>query len=146
MDETARNAGGALGEYSYLGRSGVDRSAADLVRDIITNVQEMVRSEVRLAKAEVREETQKTVAGAKKLGVGAVAGLFALAFVLWSVAMMLMRVMPDWAATLTVGVVLGIMAAVLLSKARGELRVPKPEKTIENVKENVEWMKNQTRS
>jgi uncharacterized membrane protein YqjE len=146
MDDTARNAGGTLGEYSYLGRSGVDRSAADLVRDIITNVQEMVRSEVRLAKAEVREETQKTVAGAKKLGVAAVAGIFALAFVLWSVAMLLMRVMPDWAATLAVGVVLGVTAAMLLSKARGELRMPKPEKTIENVKENVEWMKNQTRS
>jgi uncharacterized membrane protein YqjE len=145
MDDTARNAGGTLGEYSYLGRAAADRSAADLVRDIITNVQEMVRSEVRLAKAEIREETQKTIAGAKKLGAGAVACLFSLAFALWSAAMLLMRVMPDWVATLTVSVVLGITAAVLLSKARNELRVPKPEKTIENVKENVEWMKNQTR-
>jgi uncharacterized membrane protein YqjE len=144
MEDTGRNAGGTLGESSYLSRG--DRTTADLVRDIITNVQEMVRSEVKLAKAEVREETQKTVAGAKKLAVGAVAGLFALAFVLWSVAMMLMRVMPDWGATLTVGAVLGITAAIMLSKAKSEVRVPKPEKTIENVKENVEWMKNQTKS
>jgi uncharacterized membrane protein YqjE len=105
----------------------------------------MVRSEVKLAKAELREETQKTVAGAKNMGAAVVAALFALSFVLWTVAMLLMRVMPDWAATLTVGVLLGITASVLYKKA-GELRVPTPDKTIENIKENVSWMKNQTRS
>jgi uncharacterized membrane protein YqjE len=145
MDDTARNAGGKLGEFAYSGRTG-DRSAADLVRDIISNVQDMVRSEVKLAKAEFREETAKTVSGAKKMAIAAGAGLFALTFVLWSVAMLMARVMPDWLATLLVGIVLGAIAAVLYSKARNEIHIPKPEKTIENVKENVEWMKNQTRS
>jgi uncharacterized membrane protein YqjE len=145
MEDTAKNAAGGLGEYTYPGRTESDRSAADLVRDIISNVQGMVRSEVKLAKAELREETQKTVAGAKNMGAAVVAALFALSFVLWTVAMLLMRVMPDWAATLTVGVLLGITASVLYKKA-GELRVPTPDKTIENIKENVSWMKNQTRS
>ena len=142
MDDTARNAGGKLGEYAYR----TDRSAADLVRDIISNVQEMVRSEVRLAKAEVREEVDRTISGAKKLGVGAVAGLFALNFILWGVVLILGNVMPMWAATLVMGVALGAVAGVLLMKAKSEVHVPKPQKTIDNVKENVEWMKNQTRS
>jgi hypothetical protein len=60
--------------------------------------------------------------------------------------MLLARVLPDWVATLLVGVALGAVAAVLYSKARGEIQIPKPEKTIENIKENVEWMKGQTRS
>ena len=145
MDDTARSAGGKLGEVSYSGRA-TDRSAADLVRDIISNVQEMVRSEVKLAKAEFREETNKTLSGAKKMAIAAGAGLFALTFVLWSVALLLSRVVPDWVATLLVGIVLGAVAGVLYSKARTEIHIPKPEKTIENVKENVEWMKNQTRS
>jgi uncharacterized membrane protein YqjE len=145
MEDIARNAGGKLGEVAYAGRS-ADRSAADLVRDIISNVQEMVRSEVKLAKAEFREETTKTLSGAKKMAVAAGAGLFALTFVLWSVALLLARVLPDWAATLLVGVVLGAVAGVLYSKARNEIHIPKPEKTIENVKENVEWMKSQTKS
>jgi uncharacterized membrane protein YqjE len=145
MDDTARTAGGKLGEVAYAGRS-ADRSAADLVRDIISNVQEMVRSEVKLAKAEFREETTKTLSGAKKMGIAAGAGVFALVFVLWSVAMLLARVMPDWVATLVVGLVLGAVAGVLYSKARAEIHIPTPDKTIENVKENVEWMKNQTRS
>jgi len=145
MDDTARTAGGKLGEYAYYDRSS-DRSAADLVRDIISNVQEMVRSEVKLAKAEFREETTKTLSGAKKMAIAAGAGLFALTFVLWSVAMLLARVLPEWVATLLVGVVLGAVAGVLYSKARGEVQIPKPEKTIENIKENVEWMKSQTKS
>lgn len=146
MDDPARAAAGKLGEYSFSRGESRDRSAADLVRDIIANVQEMVRSEVRLAKAEVREEASKTWTGARMLLVGAGAGLFALGFVLASAAQLLALAMPAWLATLVVGVVLGIAAAVLVSKGKGQLRVPKPDKTIENVKENVEWVKNQTRS
>jgi uncharacterized membrane protein YqjE len=143
MDDTARAAGGKLGEYAYTGR--LDRPMAEVVKDIIGNVQDMVRSEVRLAKAELREEAAKTMSAAKKLVIGAGAGLFALGFVLTSGAQLLATVLAPWLATLLVGIVLGIVAAVMLSSARGQLRVPKPEKTIENVKENVEWMKSQTR-
>jgi uncharacterized membrane protein YqjE len=145
MEDTARNTGGKLGEYAYAGRS-TDRSAADLLRDIISNVQEMVRSEVKLAKAELREETAKTLSGAKKMAIAAGAGLFALTFVLWTVAILLTRFMPDWVATLCVGGALAVVAGLLYPKARAELQLPKPEKTFENIKENVEWMKDQTKS
>lgn len=144
MDDTARTAGGKLGEVGYGSRT--ERSTADLVRDIISNVQEMIRSEVRLAKAEVRSEAAKTISGAKKLGVGAVLGLFALGFILVCVTQLLAMVMPAWVATLLVGLVLGATAAAMIAKGRREIRVPTPGKTIENLKENVEWMKNQTRS
>lgn len=102
----------------------------------------MVRSEVKLAKAELREETIKTLSGAKKMAIAAAAGLFALTFVLWSVALLMARVVPDWVATLLVGVLLGAIAGVLYANARGEIQIPKPDKTIENIKENVEWLKN----
>ena len=36
-----------------------DRSFSDVVQDILRNVQEIVRSEVRLAKTEIREEAVK---------------------------------------------------------------------------------------
>jgi uncharacterized membrane protein YqjE len=145
MEDIARNAGGKLGEYAFSERS-ADRSAADLVRDIISNAQEMVRAEVKLAKAEFREESAKTLSGAKKMAIAAGAGLFALSFVLWSVATLLARVLPDWVATLLVGLALGAVAGVLYSKARGEVQIPTPDKTIDNLKENAEWMKNQIKS
>jgi uncharacterized membrane protein YqjE len=144
MEDTGKTASGGLGEYAYTRPS--DRSVGDLVRDIVSNAQEMVRSELRLAKAELREETSKTLASAKKMGIAAGAGIFAIMFVLVGVTLLLSLALPMWLAFLIVGGVLGIVAAALFSSAKQALHVPVPEKTVENVKENVEWMKNQTRS
>jgi uncharacterized membrane protein YqjE len=146
IDDPVRSAGGSLGDYAYSSRNeSRDRPMSDVIKDIIANVQDMVRSEIRLAKAELREETSRTMASAKLLGIGAGLGFFAIAFVLATVALLLAMVMPMWGATLILGIVLGIGAAVMVSKGRANLSVPTPRKTIDNVKENVEWMKNQTK-
>jgi uncharacterized membrane protein YqjE len=145
IDDPARSAGGALGEYAYSSQTG-ERSMSEVLKDIIANVQEMVRSEVRLAKAELREEAGRSAASAKLMAIGGGMALLAAGFLLTAVAQLLALVMPNWLATLIVGAVLGIAGMVMLSKGRSQFTVPKPNKTIENVKENVQWMKNQTRS
>lgn len=151
QDESARQAVGKLGEFAYWPKESegmTTRSATEVIKDIIANVQEIIRSEVRLAKAEVREETGKALTAARMLVVGAVAGLYALGFILWSIAYGLSAIVPAWAAALIVGGVLGIAAAIMISTGREKLKhvSAKPDKTIQNVKENVEWMKSQTRS
>jgi len=146
IDDPARSAGGTLGEYAYSSRDAGQRSMGDVLKDIISNVQEMVRSEVRLAKVELREEAAQSAASAKLLAMGGGMALLAVGFVLTAVAQLLALVMPNWLATLIVGAVLGIAGMVLLSKGKAQFTVPKPTKTIENVKENVQWMKDQTRS
>jgi len=143
MDDSARAAGGTLGEYALQGNR--DRPMAEVFRDIIGNVQEMVRSEVRLARVELRDEASKTARAGAMLAAGAVLGILAGVFLLVCLTQLLDLIMPDWAAALVVALALGIPAAILISKGRDRLRVPVPEKTIENVKENVEWMKNQTK-
>jgi uncharacterized membrane protein YqjE len=145
MDDPARSSGGALGEYAYQ-QSGRERPMTEVLKDIVTNVQEMVRSEVRLARVELREEAAKTARAGAMLAAGGVLGIIAGVFALVFIAQLLDMVMPDWAATLVITLAIGIAAAILISKGRSRLRVPTPEKTIENVKENVEWMKNQTKS
>jgi uncharacterized membrane protein YqjE len=145
MDDAARSVGGTLGEYTYQ-QGGRERPMTEVVRDIIGNIQEMVRSEARLARVEIREETAKTTRAGAMLAAGAVCGILGAVFVLVCVAQLLDLVMPDWAAALLIGLVLGIAAIVLISKGRQRLHLPVPEKTIENVKENVEWIRNQTRS
>jgi len=144
MDDSARAAGGTLGEYAVSG--GRERPMAEVFRDIIANVQEMVRSEVRLARVEIREEASKTARAGAMLAAGAVLAMIAGVFLLVCLAQLLDLIMPDWAAALVVALALGIPAAILISKGRDRLKIPMPEKTIENVKENVEWMKNQTKS
>ena len=73
MDDPARAAGGALGEYAYQG--GRERPMTEVFKDIIGNVQEMVRSEVRLARAEMRDEVSKTARSGAMLAAGAVTGI-----------------------------------------------------------------------
>jgi uncharacterized membrane protein YqjE len=145
MNDPARNAGGALGEYAY-DQAGRERPITEIFRDIVGNVQEMVRSEVRLARVEMREEASKTARAGAMLAAGAVLAMIAGVFLLVCIAQLLDMVMPDWAAALIMAIALGIPAAIMVSKGRQRLHVPMPEKTIENVKENVEWMKNQTKS
>jgi len=57
----------------------------------------------------------------------------------------LTRLMPDWGAALTVALTMGIIAAFTVSAGmKGWKKIhPTPDKTIENVKENVEWVKQQ---
>ena len=148
MEDPGRVAGGKLGEYAASSSSGRERPLSEVVRDIVGNAQEMVRGEIRLAKAEMREEAAKTLDASKLLGAGAAAGLFAGLFFLLAVMYALALVVPLWAAALILGVVLGAIAFGMISAGRKRLALvnPTPEKTVENVKENVEWMKNRTKS
>ena len=59
-----------------------DRSLSDVFEDIIRNVQEIVRSEVRLAKTELRQEAVKAKSSGILLGVGGITVLFATLFLL----------------------------------------------------------------
>lgn len=150
MDDPARAAGGKLGEYAYTGRaqSGADRSAADVIRDIVGNLQEIIRSEVRLARTEIREDAGDLAKATAILAAGAVAGMFGLLFLLLALTYGLTTVLSPAASALIVGVALAVTAAVLISTGRGRLKKvsAKPDKTIETVKENIEWLKGQTRS
>jgi uncharacterized membrane protein YqjE len=151
MDDPVRVAGGKLGEYALSGRStnaSGERSAADVLKDIVGNVQEIVRSEVRLARAEIREETGKMLQASGVLAAGAVLGLYALLFLFLALMYGLTTVFSPAVSALILGVALAVIAGILVSVGRGRLRdvSPKPEKTIDTVKENIEWLKGQTRS
>ena len=122
-----------------------DRSFAEILQDVISNVQEIVRSEVRLAKAEIKEEAAKAKSSAMLLGVGAASAVFAVLFLLLMTVYALTLVMPNWAAALVVGGTLAIVAAVSLTAGMKRFKEihPTPERTLETIKENVEWVKQQ---
>jgi uncharacterized membrane protein YqjE len=124
-----------------------DRSLSDVLQDVIRNVQEIVRSEVRLAKTEMREEAAKAKSATLLLGAGAVTAIFAILFLLLMIVHALALVMPSWAAALIVGAVLAVVAGVTLPAGvrRFKLIHPTPERTVETIKENVEWAKQHTK-
>jgi uncharacterized membrane protein YqjE len=124
-----------------------DRSLADVLQDIVANIQEIVRSEVRLAKAEIREEGLKAGRAAAMLGAGALLGVYAIGFLLFTGVRALELVVAPWLAGLIVTVVVALTAAVMIQVGRKRFQLvhPTPEKTIQTVKENVEWVKDRTR-
>ena len=123
------------------------RSIADVVQDILANVQAIIRSEVRLAKTEVTEEATKAGRAAGMMVGALVTGLLTAWLLLLTILFALATVMPMWGAALLLFAIMAAVTAVLFTagKKRFKRVHATPEKTIETMKENVEWVKSQTK-
>jgi protein-S-isoprenylcysteine O-methyltransferase Ste14 len=121
------------------------KSLADLVEDSIGNVQDLVRSEIRLAAAEFREAAQKAWRAAIPLVIGAALGFYAAGLLLLSGVYALAQVVPPWLAALLVALATGAVAALFIAAGRKRMQQidPKPRKTIQSAKETVQWAKHQ---
>ena len=119
------------------------RTFAAVVHDILHDIQEIVRSEMRLAKVEIRDDAIEAGSFALWIIAGAVAALGSSMFLLWTAVYALALFMSIWAATLVVAVALGGLASVLLVLGRRRFKRlrPIPERTVATLKENLEWMK-----
>ena len=122
------------------------RSIPDVVRDILGNLQEIVRSEFRLAKIEIREEVSKAAQASTSLGAGLMLTFYAIGFLLLAGVYALSIVVATWLAALIVGIAVGVLALILVQQGKKKLAsVRPPAETIDSVKENVQWAKNQAR-
>lgn len=124
-----------------------DRSISEILDDMATNVQRIIRSEVRLAKTEVQEEAVKAGKGAAALGSGAVVAAYSAGFLLLAALFALEIAVPSWLAALIVALFSGTIGAALVTKGITRIKQVhfRPERTISTMKENFEWAKNQTR-
>jgi len=124
-----------------------DRSVSDVLRDILGNLQDIVRSEVRLAKAEFKTEAGHAAKAAKPLIAGAVLSFYAGGLLLLGLVFGLSLVFPPWMAALSVGALVALLGAGLIGVGRTRLRSVNPnlEKTTKIMKEDVQWLKDQTR-
>lgn len=124
-----------------------ERSVSGVLQDILRNLQEMVHSEIHLAKVEMREEAKQAAWSSVWIAAGVAGVLSGWIFLLWAAVYGLATQMPMWAATIVVAVVIGGAGAALLSGGiRKVKRVhPIPERTVESVKENLEWIKQPTK-
>lgn len=122
-----------------------ERPLSELFSDLVTETSNLVRNEVALAKVEITNKASKI---GKNIGSLVIGGAVAYAGVLGigaAVIMLLGRVIPMWLSALIVGLVVVGIAWLMISKAMTELqRVDlKPEATVESVKEDAQWIKDQ---
>ena len=122
------------------------RSIPEILKDVLTNIQDIVRAEVRLAKAELGEELSSARSAGLLIGVGAVAAIFCALFLLLACVYALGRVMPNWAAALVVAAAVGVAAAVTLSLGLKRFKtIQAAPKTSASLQENVRWAKELTK-
>jgi hypothetical protein len=119
------------------------RTFSAVLQDILHDIQEIVRSEVHLAKAEIRDEAVEASSSALWISAGAVGAVSSFLFLSWSAVYALATVLSMWAATLIVAAVLASIASALLvvGLRRFKRLQPLPERTVQTLKENLEWMK-----
>ena len=124
-----------------------NRPVSEVLQDILHNLQDLIRSEFRLAKAEVGQDARQAAASAVWMGAGAVCGISAWLFLLWTVAFAVAQSVPMWVATLIVAAAMGVAALVLLAYGRRQIKRlhPMPERTVASLKENLQWIKPSTK-
>jgi Flp pilus assembly protein TadB len=123
------------------------QSIAEALRSVIRDVQDLLRAEVRLAKAEVQENVDRARKVGGLIGGAAAVGLFAgMSLVATCIAALAIAI-PVWAAALIMTVVLAGAGAFLYSRGIARLRNfhPFPEQTAETLKKDIEWAKQRTR-
>jgi uncharacterized membrane protein YqjE len=116
--------------------------------EIGTDLGDLLKTEMELARAETREQVQNLT----RLAIwGAVALVTSIVLVVWialTATYALSEAMDDWLAALIVTVVLGLIVgtAAMLAKARlGQVSIM-PKRTVNAVKEDMQWAKQQLKS
>jgi len=121
-----------------------EEGIGELIAETTADISELLRKEVELAKVEIKEEVSATAKAGAMLGAGGLVGYLALLIVLLAAAWALAEALPLWASLLIVGVLTGIVAAVLISMGRARLsEIQAAPNTIETLQEDVTWAKQQ---
>ena len=126
--------------------SPADRSISAVLHDIVGNIQDIVRCEIRMAKTELTEELGKSRSAGMLVGIGALMLTISALFLLLAALYALSLLMPEWAAALIVGAGVGAIAALFVGAGVKRFKaVRATPKTVASLKENVEWAKQLTK-
>ena len=123
-----------------------EQSLGELFGRMTSDVGQLVSTQVELAKVEIKEEVARAGKGAGMIGGGGVAALLALLLVSFAVAYWIADAVDDTGVGfLIVGLVYAAVAAVLVLKGKQQITSATPiaEQTIEEIKEDVEWARQQ---
>ena len=123
-----------------------ERSLGDLFSDLSRETTTLVRQEVQLAKAELTQSATEAARGIGMLVAGGAVAYAGLLFLLLAIVFGLIDAGWDpWVSALVVGLVVVAIGAVLVLRARESLKPANlaPQKTVETLKEDAEWAKEQ---
>ena len=125
-----------------------DRSLGDLFGSLTTQLGQLVHQEVELARTEITANAVRTGKHASLIGVGgAVAYGGFLVLLAAAVGLLVTLGLETWLAALAVGLVVLGVGFALIQRGRAQLEAGTlaPTRTIETLKEDAEWAREQAR-
>jgi uncharacterized membrane protein YqjE len=143
---TDSTTGQAPAPASSTAPSGSEPTLGALVNDLTTQVPELIRSEIRLAQAELTEKGKRAGIGVGMFSGAGLLAFFGTALLLTTIVLALDLVMPAWLAALIVTLVLFAGAGILALQGRNKVQQatpPVPERAVEGVKEDIATVKGQ---
>ncbi|MEU0009322.1 phage holin family protein [Streptomyces sp. NPDC006314] len=116
----------------------------ELVQRASQQLTELVRGEMRLAQAEMKEKGKRYGKGGGLFGGAGIVGMLTLQALVATVIAAIALALPVWAAALIVTALLGVITAVMAlvgKKQIAEAGAPAPEQAMDNVKADVAQIK-----
>jgi hypothetical protein len=125
-----------------------DPTLGALVHDLTHQVPQLIRSEIRLAQAEMTEKGKRAGLGIGMFSAAGLLGFLGLCCLITTAILALAHALPDWLSALIVALVLlaGAGVAALMGKKEVAQATPAaPEHAIEGVKEDIAVVKGEHR-
>jgi uncharacterized membrane protein YqjE len=127
-------------------RPGNGHSLGEIVGGLASDVQDLVKGEIALARAELEQKLHRLLGALLWVLGGSLVGFAGLVVLLQGGAAALAMRIPTWAAFAIVGVVIIIMGAALARLGFGmlTLKTLAPERTAANLQKDARMMKEHT--
>lgn len=127
----------------------MDRSLGELFSDLSQQTAELIRQEMRLARAELSGKLADAGRHAMMIGAGAAFGLAAVIALAAAIALLLIEVgILPWLAAVLTALVMGVAAFALANAGISALKTKSiaPVETMHSIKETTQWLKNGTKA
>jgi len=124
-----------------------DRSLGELFAELSTETSTLVRKEIELARHEMTRSAAVLARSSALIAVGAVAGYAGAIVVLIGVAWLLVELgLPTWLGFVIAGGATVLIGAAVALWARSSMKTVSvmPERTVETIRQDVDWAKEQT--
>lgn len=124
-----------------------DRSLGSLFSELTRETATLFRQEIRLAKAELADKAKQAGRGAAEVAIGGLVLFVALQALAATAILALANVVQPWLAALIVAVVLALIGIVVLARGLANIRSESlaPTRTMDTLRDNTRWAKEQLR-
>ena len=126
----------------------MDRSLGELFSDLSQQTAELIRQEMRLAKAELSDKLSDVGKHVAMIAAAAVFGVAALLTVTAGIVLLMVELgVEPWLAAAITAALMGLTAFLLAQSGIAALRKKSiaPVETMHSLKETTQWLKNETR-